>query len=100
MFRRNTVKETEDVSLPEHTTPDQLNDNRHSYGTERTAVNPDNTAYNKYDPGYGYEDSRGRDGYGPIHYPEPEPEPQTTGTATYPTGNYRYEDGVYDAHRV
>ncbi|CAM1508384.1 Fc.00g052320.m01.CDS01 [Cosmosporella sp. VM-42] len=99
LTRRNTVKETEDVSLPEHTTPDQLNDNRYSYGTERTAVNSDNAPYNKYDTGYGYEDGHGRNGYGPIHYPDPEP--QTTGTATaYPPADYRYDDGVYDTRRV
>ncbi|KAL2676801.1 hypothetical protein Neosp_010567 [[Neocosmospora] mangrovei] len=102
LFRRKTAAVDQDNELPEHTHPDQLDDNaRQSHGTERTAVNsyPDNT-YNKYDSnGYSYPDANhGRqDGYGQIHYPEPEyGVTQPTPHNNQNNANYRYDDGVYD----
>ncbi|KAH7008141.1 hypothetical protein EDB80DRAFT_892605 [Ilyonectria destructans] len=87
--------------LPEHTHPDQLDINRPSHGSERTAVGDDQEegVYNKYEASYGYplpDASHARqDGYGQIHYPEPEdhmPPPHQPNHQH----NYRYDDGVYD----
>ncbi|KAF4463230.1 membrane-associating domain-containing [Fusarium albosuccineum] len=99
LFRRKTAATEAGHDLPEHTHPDQLNDDfRQSHATERTAVNnyAEDTAYNKYDNnGFSYQDTNyGRqDGYGQIHYPEPE---QGVAQPSHNNPNYRYEDGVYD----
>ena len=73
---------TNSNALPSHTHPDDV---RPSYTTDATAVNPAATdgvpthKLEKHDP----------------HLTHPEPP-----VAHYPPGNYRYDDGVYNARAV
>lgn len=127
IFRRRGGKKdihNEDNVLPQHTTPDQL-DNRQSYATETTAVPHDapyNPDYNKQEAGYGYPTTTtghqtAHSGNMPANaghantttgyqtanagYPTANSGPydtmyqQHTAPALQPT-NYRYGDGVYD----
>ena len=92
IFRRGTTtsrKTADDNALPEHTHPEMLHhDNRQSYGTERTAVNPQEGTFNHPNtaPDYTKHELSGQPvgGYGGLGQPGAAP------------GNYRYNDGVYD----
>lgn len=89
LFRRKHAPvDTEDPNkLPAHTSPDEV---RPSYNTEATAVNHEQTSYNKYgDSGYGHE--------GRTAYPEHQANGNQHASAHYPPGNYRYGDGTYAA---
>jgi hypothetical protein len=83
--RRNDTMGEDPNQLPQHTHPDEV---RASYATEQTRVDssahePLGTAYPKH----------GESGYERVNLGAADGVP----TATYPPGNYRYEDGVFDA---
>lgn len=88
-FRRNKDSDMVDESnrLPEHTLPNQLDNNRQSYGTETTAATHDargpSADYHKQETGYGFQPAatQGRWHTAPQTNPAP--------------ANYRYEDGIY-----
>lgn len=87
--RNNTGFSQNPNALPEHTHPDQVRD---SYATEQTRVggaSTDTPGVHKYvEPGY----------VGAAHQTlhKDAPVAATPATAHFPTGNYNYEDGVYD----
>jgi hypothetical protein len=101
VFRRRGAggaKRYNEDALPQHASPDQLGDGgRQSYATETTAVNNDAgyaAGHHKPETGYGYNGATtantGINGNTGNHH--------TAGTVPLqpPTGNYRYNDGIYD----
>lgn len=88
LFHRNDPNAIADENiLPVHTTPDQLDTNRHSYATATTAEdNLYNHNNNKFEKGYGYPTAGADAGLAARPAVGYQPPPM----------NYRYGDGIYD----